>query len=72
LVGGDVGHSVGSKLHALRGRRELWNDRADACLKVSAFEYFVVDAIVDASDLALDCGKAVVELLYCLVDSRTQ
>jgi hypothetical protein len=28
-----------------------------------AFECFVVDAIVDASDFALDCGKAVVELL---------
>jgi hypothetical protein len=24
LVGGDVGDSVGSELHALRGRRELW------------------------------------------------
>jgi hypothetical protein len=63
-VGDDRGNGAGGcGLHALRGRREVRKDRADAGLKVSTFECFVVDAIVDASDLALNCDEAVVELL---------
>jgi hypothetical protein len=51
------------RLHALQGRREVRNDRADAGLKVPAFKCFAVDAIVDASDLALHRGEAAIELL---------
>jgi hypothetical protein len=40
-------------LHALRRRRKVGNDRADAVLQVSALEGFIVDAIVNASDLTV-------------------
>jgi hypothetical protein len=57
-------------LHALWRRRKVGNDRADVVLQVSAFEGFVVDAIVNSSDLALDRGEAVVELLGRIVEVR--
>jgi hypothetical protein len=53
-------------LHALGSRRKIWNDGAHTSLKVSAFERFVVDTIVNASDLALDRGEPIVEFLDCL------
>jgi hypothetical protein len=57
-------------LHALRRRRKVGNGGADAVLQVSAFEGFVVDAIVNASDLAFDRGESVVEFLDCFVEFR--
>jgi hypothetical protein len=55
-------------LDALWRRRKVGNGGADAVLQVSAFEGFIVDAIVNASDLAFDRGEAVVELLDGLVE----
>jgi hypothetical protein len=52
-----VGSVAGRGLHALRRRRKVGSDGADAVFQVSAFEGFVVDAIVNASDLAFD-GRA--------------
>ena len=39
-------------------------------LQVSAFESFIVDAIVNASDLAFDRGEPAVELLDSVVEIR--
>ena len=58
------------RLHALRGRREVGSDGTDASFKVTAFEGFVVDPIVNATDLAFNRSEAVVELVDCLVEFR--
>ncbi len=42
----------------------------DALLKVCALERFVVDAIVNRSNLALDRGEAIIKLLDSLVEVR--
>jgi hypothetical protein len=51
------------RLHALGRWRKIGNDGADAVLQVCAFEGFIVDAIVNASDLAFDRSEAVLDLL---------
>jgi hypothetical protein len=47
----------------LRRRRKIRNGGADAVLQVPALEDFVVDAIVNASDLAFYRGESVLDLL---------
>jgi hypothetical protein len=45
-----------------------WERRSGrARLKVCALERFVIDAIVNPSNLALDRGEAIIKLLDCLV-----
>jgi hypothetical protein len=72
-AGGREAGLVGCRLrglHPLRRRRKVGNDGADAVLQVSAFEGFVVDAIMDPADLAFDRNEATVELLDCVIEIR--